>query len=207
MSAYKKPVSRKCDLCGKQFLAKNSNKLHCPSCTHFVRRMECSNLSPKAKKVIRRYVRRNGFTCDLSGVSLELKDFASPWHYNFSYPDKRNPNKRVLVAALFAVMKEELIKAEFRYYVLQLHDNRTKHTKIKKRPIVHWNRLGSGGCCVCGQPKSSTQAIYCPTCSHGSSNEVVAIACKDQAGHLGLHSQIWLCLLLHRDAVGIKKQP
>jgi len=164
MSAYKKPVSRKCGLCGKRILAQYPTELYCQPCSHFVRRMELLKLSPKAIKGIRRYVRKYGFTCDYSGISLNLKDFASPWYYNFSYPDKRNPNKVVIAAALFSVMKMELIKPEFRYYVLQLYDNRTKHTKIKKRPIIHWNRLGSGGCCICGQPKSSTHSVYCPTC-------------------------------------------
>lgn len=112
-----------------------------------------------------RYVRKSGYTCDYSGVSLVLKDFASPWHYNFSYPDKGNRNKMVLAAALFTVMKRDLTKPEFRYFVLQLHDNRTKHTKIKKRPIIHWNRLAPGACCICGQPKISTKSHYCPTCS------------------------------------------
>lgn len=166
MSAYKKPVSRKCDLCGKRFLATHPNKLYCQPCSHFHDRMENLKLSPKAMKGIRRYVRKYGFTCDYSGVSLELKDFASPWHCNFSYPDKRDRNKAVLAAAVFSAMKIELTKPEFRYYVLQLHDNRTKHTKIKKRPIIHWNRLGSGDCCICGQPKFFTQSIYCPTCSN-----------------------------------------
>jgi hypothetical protein len=164
MSDYKKPVSRKCGLCGKRFLATHPKKLYCQHCSHFHRRMECSQLSPMAMKSIMRYVRKSGYTCDYSGVSLDLKDFASPWHYNFSYPDKGNPNKMVLAAALFTVMKMDLTKPEFRYYVLQLHDNRTKHTKIKKRPIIHWNRLSSGGCCICGQPKLSTQSVYCPTC-------------------------------------------
>ena len=166
MSIYRTRHPKKCGLCGKRILAKSSSELYCPSCSHFLRRMELSKLSPKAMKDIRRYVRKDGFTCDYSGISLELKDFASPWYYNFSYPDKRNPNKMVLAAALFSVMKMELIKPEFRYYVLQLHDNRTKHAKIKKRPIIHWNRLGLGVCCICGKPKSSTHTVYCSTCSY-----------------------------------------
>lgn len=166
MSAYKKPVYRKCTLCGKRFLATHPNKSYCQPCTHFHRRMECSQFSAMAKKCIMKYVRKFGYTCDYSGVSLDLKDFTGPWHYNFSYPDKQNPDKMVLAAALFSAMKEELTKRMFRYYVLQLHDNRTKHIKIKKRPIIHWNRLVSGGCCICGQAKSSNKSIYCPTCSN-----------------------------------------
>jgi len=165
MSAYLIKHPRKCSLCGKRFLATHPNKSYCQPCSHFHRRMECTQLSLKAKKSIMSYVRKYGFTCDYSGVSLELKDFTGPWHYNFSYPNKRNRNNAVLAAALFSVMKEELTKPEFRYYILQLHDNKTKHTKIKKRPIIHWNRLGEGGCCICGQSKLSIQAKYCPTCS------------------------------------------
>jgi len=71
-----------------------------------------------------------------------------------------------LAAALFNEMKMELIKQQFRYYVLALHYNRTKHTKIKKRPIINWDRLKLGACCICGQAKSSNKSIYCPTCAH-----------------------------------------
>jgi hypothetical protein len=97
---------------------------------------------------------------------LELKDITSAWYRNFSYLDKQNPDEIVLAAALFSNMKMDLTKPEFRYYVLQIHDNRTKHIKIKKRPIIHWNRLSKGGCCICGQTKASSKSAYCPNCSH-----------------------------------------
>ena len=166
MSTYRIRHPRKCHLCGKRFLAKSSYELYCQtSCSHFMHRLHSSGLTAKAKKSIRRYVKKFGFTCSISGVALEIKDFNSPWHYNFSFPDKRDQNKAVLVAALFSVMKEELTKPEFRYYVLQLHDNRTKHTKIKKRPIINWSRLAPDSCCICGHPKISTNSPYCATCS------------------------------------------
>jgi hypothetical protein len=128
-------------------------------------RLRSSGLSVKAKKSIRRYVDKHGFTCAYSGVSLELKDKSSPWYCNFSFPDKRDQNKVVLAAAVFSVMKAGLIKDLFCYYVLQLQDNRTRHTKIKKRPIINWNRLAPGTCCICGQPKFSGRSPYCATCS------------------------------------------
>jgi hypothetical protein len=165
MSAYLKPVSRKCGLCRKRILAEYHTELYCQSCSHFLRCIGFRYLSPKAKKCIRRYVRKYGFTCDYSGVSLELKDFTGPWHCNFSYPDKRNRDKVVLAAALFAFMKMGLLKPQFRYFVLQLHDNRTKHTKIKRRPIINWDRLVPNVCCICGQPKSSINTVYCADCS------------------------------------------
>jgi hypothetical protein len=62
-------------------------------------------------------------------------------------------------------MKMGLIFPQFRYYVLQLHDHRTKHSTVKKRPVINWNRLSSGACCICGQPKVSSHSIYCATCS------------------------------------------
>jgi len=127
--------------------------------------MECSQFTAKAKKGIMRNVRKYGYICDYSGVSLEIKDITGPWHYNFSFPNKRDRDKVVLAAALFSVMKEELTKSEFRYYVLQLHDNRIKHTKIKRRPIINWNRLDQGACCICGQPKPSILSKYCSTCT------------------------------------------
>ena len=166
MFPYNKPISRKCDLCGKQILAMASEKLYCQSCAHLLRRIGYRYLSQKAKKCIRTYIRKNGFTCDYSGIILDLKDYSSPWYCVFSCPDKRNPDKMVLAAALFNAMKMELIKQQFRYYVLALHDNRTKHTKIKRRPIINWDRLKLRACCICGQAKSSNKSIYCPTCAH-----------------------------------------
>ena len=165
MPGYKKPVPRKCGLCGKRFLATHPKKFYCQSCTPFHRVLESTLLSPKAKKCVTKYVRKHGFTCDYSGVSLELKDFTGPWYYNLNFPDKRNQDYAVLAAALFSEMKMGLIFPQFRYYVLQLHDNRKKHIKIKKRPIINWNRLDPGSCCICGQHKLSVHAVYCPTCS------------------------------------------
>ncbi len=165
MSTFRTRHPRKCNLCGKQILVRYSGVQYCYSCAHFLRRVGFKYLSQNAKKCIRNYVRKYGFTCDYSGISLDLNDFASPWYCDFSLPDKRNRNKAVLAAALFSVMKAGLTKPEFRYYVLQLHDNRTKHTKIKKRPIIHWNHLTPGACYICGQPKISTHSPYCATCS------------------------------------------
>jgi hypothetical protein len=165
MFPYKKPVLKKCDLCGKRILAKCSDEIYCHSCYHFLNRTVFKELSPEAKKCIRMYIRKCSFTCAYSGISLDLNDFAGPWYCVLSCPDKRNPNKMVLAAALFNEMKMELTKSEFRYYVLQLHDNRTKHTKIKKKPIIHWNRLAPSACCICGQPKLSANSPYCAICS------------------------------------------
>ena len=159
------PVSKKCAFCGKQIIAEHVLELYCRPCSHLVYRMNASKLSPKARKSIQRYVRKHGLICDYSGVTLELNDFAGPWYCNFSYPDRRNRDKMVLAAALFCVMKAGLTKDEFKYYVLQLYDHRTKHTKIKKRPIIHW-RISEGGCCICGQPRFSKHSPFCATCSH-----------------------------------------
>lgn len=165
MPSYRKPVPRKCELCGEKFLATHPKKFFCQSCTPLHRAMENNHLSSKAQECLKKYLRKFGLTCDYSGVSLVLKDYASPWHCNFSYPDKGNRNNLVFAAALFAFMKGELTKPEFRYYVLQLHDHRTKHTKFITRPIIHWNKLTPGACRICGQPKLSTHALYCPTCT------------------------------------------
>ncbi len=166
MSINWKKRPKECGLCGKRIHVKYSDELYCQSCSHFVRRVGFKYLSPKAKKYIRKYIQKFGFICDYSGISLDLKNYDRPWYCVVSYPDKRNRDKPVPAAALFNQMKMELNKPEFRYYVLQLHDNRTMHTKIKKRPIIDWNRLAPGACCICGQPKYSTHSQYCATCSH-----------------------------------------
>ena len=158
------PVSKKCAFCGKPIIAKHL-ELYCRPCFHLVRRMHTAKLSVKARKSIRRYLRKYGFICDYSGITLELNDFTGPWYCDFSCPDKRNKDKMVFAAALFSIMKRSLTKDQFKYYVLQLHDHRTKHTKIKKRPIIYW-RLGEGGCCICGGPKLSKYSHFCATCSH-----------------------------------------
>ena len=144
MFPYKKPVSRKCGLCGKQILAAASGELYCRSCAHLLRRIGYKYLSQKAKKSIWKYIQKNGFTCHYSGIILDLKDYSCPWYCVFSFPDKRNPDKVVLAAALFNEMKMELIKAQFKYYVQALHDNRTKHTKIKKKANYQLEPHGAG---------------------------------------------------------------
>jgi len=168
MFAYKKPVLKKCNLCGKRIFVRHSGEYYCQSCSHFIRRMHSLGLTEKAKKSIHKYVKKFSFICAYSGVNLELKDYTSPWYCNYNFPDKRNLNIAVLSAAVFTVMKARLTKTEFCYYVLQLYNNRIKHTKFKKRPIVHWKLLDPNGCCICGQPKISTKSHYCVTCAHAA---------------------------------------
>jgi len=65
-------------------------------------------------------------------------------------------------------MKSVLLKKEFRYYVLALDDNRRKHLKIKKRPVVHWRLYPSTDnrvCAGCGRATALKGREYCARCA------------------------------------------
>jgi len=97
---------------------------------------------------------------------LDLKDYSCPWYCVFSFPDKRNPDKVVLAAALFNEMKMELIKAQLSITCRHFMTIEQNILRSKKKPIINWNRMELGACSICGQAKSSNKSIYCPTCSH-----------------------------------------
>ncbi len=155
----------KCRGCGKRILL--SKFKYCPGCVKLWRRLDNEDIPPKGKKYFWAYYRKYGRKCDLSGVSLEIDDDTSPWYLVFSRLVPGDNSRVVPAAALINQIKSALLKKEFRYYVLALDDNRRKHVKIKKRPVVHWRDLlmGDQACPVCGRSIERKGLRYCARCS------------------------------------------
>jgi hypothetical protein len=160
-----KPVSKKCDLCGKRIFARYKFEKYCPVCAHFEERMNVKRFSRKAKKSIRNYIRKYGFRCSYTKILLELDDDTSPWYCVFDHCTPGDPRKIVITSALFNEIKTDLTAKEFRYVVLMLDDHRKKHKNFKKIDPSHWRRLIADGCCICGRERFSVKSKYCLWCS------------------------------------------
>jgi len=109
-------------------------------------------------------MRKHGHRCYFSSMSLEIDDDTSPWYLVFSRLDPGDKSKIVPAAALLTVMKSRLSKKEFRYYVLALEDHRTKHLKVKKIPLVHWQGYDKV-CAGCGQAAALKGRKFCARCA------------------------------------------
>lgn len=156
-----------CRGCGKRILL--SRFKYCRDCLKLNRRLHSEDIPAKGRKSFWSYRRKRGLKCCYSGVSLEIDDDTSPWYLVFSRLDPGDKNKIAPASALFNAMKADLLKKDFRYYMLALDDYRRKHLKVKKIPLVHWRLFASstadGACPVCGRPIEWKGHKYCARCS------------------------------------------
>jgi hypothetical protein len=157
----------KCRGCGKRIARRRSK--FCPDCFKLDHRLHSEDIPLEGRKSFWAYLRKYGRRCHLSGVSLEIDDYASPWYLVFSRLVPGNNSKIAPASALFDVMKSRLLKREFRYYALALDDNREKHLKIKKIPLVHWPGLNLSMdervCDGCGRAAALKGHKFCATCA------------------------------------------
>ena len=156
----------KCRGCGKRI--RLSYFKYCPDCLKLDKRLMSEHIPPKAKESFWAYIRKFGRKCAISGVSLGIDDYTSPWYLDFSRLKAGIKNRIVPASALFSVMKSVLTRRVFRYYVCALDDNRRKHLKVKKRPIVHWRLAAPADknvCPMCGRRPPLKGHKYCARCS------------------------------------------
>ena len=157
----------KCRGCGKRIPL--SYFKYCPDCAELEDRLEDEKFSAKARKGFWAYLRRHGRRCYLSGMSLEIDDDTSPWYLVFGRLKPKDKSKIVPASALLSGMKGALSKNEFWYYVLALDDHRTKHLKVKKIPLVHWQgfvlSMGDKICAGCGQAAALKGRKFCARCA------------------------------------------
>jgi len=139
MSAYKKPVSKKCDLCGKAVFSNKSK--YCRRCSKFALRVKNKRLPPETVKAIFEYVRTYGFMCFYTGMSLNMDDPDSPWHLEFDHWMPADPSKIVLTSRLLNEMKNDLTEVEFKYYIIELDNHKKKGTRVRKKSLKFWYRL------------------------------------------------------------------
>ena len=154
----------KCLGCRKR-IRKNPSK-YCSDCCPLAHRLHNEHFHAKARNGFWAYLRKHGLRCHISGISLEVDDDTSPWYLVFSRLKPGNKAKIAPAAALFNEMRARLSKKQFRYYVLAIDDNRKKHLKVKKIPLVHWQGLhpGEKECDGCRRAAALKGRKFCATC-------------------------------------------
>jgi hypothetical protein len=156
-----------CRGCGKRI--RISLFKYCPDCAILANRLYQEHFSSEAEKGFWAYLRKYGKRCCLSGMSLQIDDDTIPWFLVFSRVNPGNKNKILPASALINAMKSFLLKREFRYYVLAMNDNREKHLKVRKIPLVHWHGLNvskdSSVCDGCRQAAALKGRIHCARCA------------------------------------------
>ena len=158
----------KCCKCGKKVFSPRSK--YCRNCHKIKIRMKRKKFSLEAQKGVWDHIHKKGHTCYYTGMALEMDDDTSSWYLDFDHWIPGDPRKIVICAALINDMKQDLSEAEFWYYILALDDHRKKHTKVRKRRLIHWYRLMRPSkkqrlCFVCGRPTLSRWNKFCPDCS------------------------------------------
>ena len=132
---------RKCCVCSKPCLRVSK---YCPQCSKLYHRMRNKLFPPKTVKAIWDHVRRNGYVCYYTGMSLDTEDPKSPWYCVFDHWIPGDSRKVVLTSSLLNDMKSDLTEDEFWSTVFQLADFKRLHIKIKKRKPIYWDRLNRG---------------------------------------------------------------
>src|SRR5277367_2939492 len=105
--------AKKCLFCGKPVFT--SHAKYCRGCSKFAFRIMNTRMSPEAIKGIREYVRKNGFICYYTGMSLEMADTHSPWYCVFDHWIPLDPRRIVITSSLINDMKSQLAEEEFWY--------------------------------------------------------------------------------------------
>jgi len=95
----------------------------------------------KTRQDIWAYVRRNGYVCYYTQMPLDTSHPKSPWYCVFDHWIPHNNKKVVLTSSLFNDMKSDLSEKEFWYFIDQLANYKKKHSEVKKKRLVYWNRL------------------------------------------------------------------
>jgi hypothetical protein len=131
--------NKKCCICGKPVWSYSGK--YCLNCSKIYHRTRNKHFPSKTIKAIWDYIRKNGYVCYYTGMQLDMTDTHSPWYCVFDHWIPHDQAKVVITSALLNVIKTDLSEKEFWYYVLQLADHRKKHTNVRKRKLVYWERL------------------------------------------------------------------
>lgn len=132
---------RKCIVCGKRIQSAYFNNQYCSVCGFYVERMRIRRFSPQTIADICKYIHKKGYKCFFTGMSLEVKNYKSPWHCVLAHLVPGDFTKIVLTSAVVSVLKAGLTEKDFWYYVLQMADYKEKGRKIRKKNLASWFRL------------------------------------------------------------------
>jgi len=130
--------SRVCDGC-RQAEALKWRK-YCARCARIAYRMKRARFPRKTINGVWAYVRKYGFVCYYTGMSLDLEDLKSPWYLVFDHWKPRDPRKIVITSAVLNIMKSDLTEEEFWYFIRQLANYRRHGSVVRKRKLAYWCR-------------------------------------------------------------------
>lgn len=133
----------RCALCGERFsfVFTHTKTQYCAFCSGFRRGMHDRGIPRETEDRVCARIRKHGFTCHFTGMTLELTDYRDPWHFAFAHLVPSDPTSIVLTSRVICAMKSDLTEAEFWYYILQLADYKQKGKPIRIKKLTHWYRL------------------------------------------------------------------
>jgi hypothetical protein len=136
-----KKLIKKCCICGKPVLITSNRLEYCPICSQLSKRMSTEHFPLKTREGIWNYIRKNGYVCYYTKMSLDTSNSKSPWYCVFDHWIPRNDKKVVLTSSLLNDMKSDLSEKEFWYFIDQLANYKKKKLQVKKKRLVYWCRL------------------------------------------------------------------
>ena len=102
--------------------------------------MKLSRFPREAINGVWDYIRKYGFVCYYTGMSLDLDDLKSPWYLVFDHWMPRDPRKIVITSAVLNIMKSDLTEKEFWYFIRQLANFYRNGTPVRKIKLAYWSR-------------------------------------------------------------------
>lgn len=124
-----------CHGCGKKLF--DNHIKFCPVCAKIDFRLLEENIPAANREDIWRYVRKYGYICYFTRMSLDVTNPRSPWYCVFNHRNPRDPKRKIVItSALVSAMKAGLSEKDFRWFILQLADYKEKNIKIRRKKLV-----------------------------------------------------------------------
>ena len=132
------PIYKKCCVC--QRLVFSNHSKYCTICSFVSVRMQIRHFSAQIQEAVWDYVRKYGYVCYYTGMTLDMTDTKSPWYCVFDHWIPHDDRKIVLTSSLINDMKTDMTEDEFWYMVTQLANYKRYGTKIRKIHLSCWGR-------------------------------------------------------------------
>ena len=129
---------RVCAGCGQGPALKG--RKYCARCSRLAYRMKRARFPREAINGVWDYIRKYGYVCYYTGMTLDLDDPESAWYLVFDHWMPRDPRKIVITSALVNQMKSDLTEKEFWYFIRQLANFYREGSPVRKRKLAYWSR-------------------------------------------------------------------
>lgn len=113
---------------------------YCARCSRISIRMKGARFPRKTINGVWNYVRKVGYVCYYTGMTLDMDDPKSPWYLVFDHWMPRDSRKIVITSALVNKMKSDLTEEEFWYFISQLANFYRHGSVVRKRKLAYWCR-------------------------------------------------------------------